>query len=375
MSIPWLGPKRVAVIPVINSQVDSQPQADWMDLINSRVFFSPDPQTGFDVSLQHYIRTISHGEAFITGGTFSLAVTDDADTIGAGLRSLPPNHGFDHALIVLPHSVGSDRGGWAVWDFEPVNGISRAARVAMFGNTTLTKLQPLGVWAMELLHITTEFGDLYNVTPELGRYDIMACSCGTHPTVHTKRAMGWIAADYVITHNSPTLGYQLHAHALPPPPPRRRVYAVQIPSRSSRNHFLVEARLKLDPYEQASQVSSGIPTEGVIIYEVASELEVYLRTPVPLQPGERYSNEDAGFDVDVTDTIAGGFAITVRKLEHPECRSIFQQIVRLESELREESDPDERRRIRQEISELRDQGNELGCQLPRFNLKREVINY
>jgi hypothetical protein len=52
--------------------------------------------------------------------------------------------------------------------------------------------QPLGVWAMEVTHMVTRFGDLYGIPDSPGRYDVTDCSCGTHPSSYTKYALGWL---------------------------------------------------------------------------------------------------------------------------------------------------------------------------------------
>jgi hypothetical protein len=79
--------------------------------------------------------------------------------------------------------------------------------------------QPVGTWAMTL-HMVTEFGDLYNVTPNLGRYDVMANNnASSHPSAHTKSAMGWISPSGIVRHGTGTSSYVLHAIGPRQPPP------------------------------------------------------------------------------------------------------------------------------------------------------------
>jgi hypothetical protein len=80
-----------------------------------------------------------------------------------------------------------------------------------------------------------------------------------------------------------------------------------------QRYYLVETRLKTDPYETgASGLSSGIPSEGVVVYEVDESVwaPMKLRTPTALRVGERFQI-DASMTVMVTDTVPGGFRITV----------------------------------------------------------------
>ena len=87
---------------------------------------------------------------------------------------LPSGHGYTHLLAVLPHAFGAHRDAWAWWDVDPRNGITASATVALFEDPNQTRRQSTGVWAMETLHMVTEFGDLYNGSPSTGAYDVMA---------------------------------------------------------------------------------------------------------------------------------------------------------------------------------------------------------
>jgi hypothetical protein len=82
---------------------------------------------------------------------------------------LPSGHGYTHLLAVLPHAFGVHRDAWAWWDVDPRNGITAFATVALFEDPNQTRRQSTGVWAMETVHMVTEFGDLYNGSPSTGR--------------------------------------------------------------------------------------------------------------------------------------------------------------------------------------------------------------
>jgi hypothetical protein len=354
MHAPWLGTRRVAFIPVINRQVDQTPPLDFAAQVERRVFYDPDPQTGVDRGLRTYIHTISYGKAGLDARVFPMAVSPDADTVGVGLRSLPANHGYTLAVVVVP-SGGRDRGGFAWIHASPVNGVPNFARVNL--------MESLGTWAMELLHIATEFGDLYNVEPDMGRYDTMACACGPHPSAHTKLDMQWLSATGVPTKiGGARSSYNLHALGLLQPPPPGRVAAVRIPSRVSANHFLVEARLGVDPYERSSFASSGIPGEGVIVYEVASRTKVYLRTATALAVGQKYTAPtNEGFTVQVSSAIPGGFTVAIETRPHPDCPRLLEQIEALEESIEGEEDPFLRRRLLSQLRQLQTRASTLGC--------------
>lgn len=304
MHAPWRGPKKVAFVPVLNVNVDTNPPADFRDRVFQRVFFDPHPTTNIDRSLQRYIETVSYGRATLAPSVLNVVThtAPDADTVGTGLRSLPSGHDFDAACIVLL-SGGLHRTGFAWWHAQAVNGLEDFARVNL--------QEGLGVWAMEVMHCLTEFGDLYNVDPHLQGFDNMACSCGTHPSTHTKIELQWLSPSTFATKSR--FGedtFDLHAVGLPQPLPPGRWMAVRIPASTGSNYFTVEAHLRSDQYENATYASSGLPSEGVIVYEVLGKHEVYLRTPRALGVGDRFSNDD-GLDVQVTRQLFGGFRVAI----------------------------------------------------------------
>jgi hypothetical protein len=335
----WNGGRRIAIIPVFNRQVDQQPPPDWTEQVRARAFFDPEPGTRLDRSLQRYIQTTSSGKAYIMGTVFPTVAAPDEDTVGVGLNSLPAGHGYNYAMIVLPHSMGPHRGGFAWWDAAPVNGVRNFARVAMFNDQTLASRQNIGVWAMELLHIVTEMSDLYNVTPMLDRYDIMACACGPHPSTHTKAIFGWLNGGAISTHSiSTTASYTLHAVSQQQPAPSWRTTAVKVKSRVNPGHYLIEARIGTDVYDGASTISSGIPGDGVIVYEVQGEVEVYLRTTARLQVGDVFDDSDEGLSVRVTGSEPGGFNITIISEGPDRCTQLAEQIKLLQTQIDLETD-------------------------------------
>ena len=362
MAVAWTGVQRIAIVPVWNDLVDAPPDSDFGEQVTSRVFYDPQGMSGDDDSLENYVWTVSYGQASISGAVFRTVRSSGTDVTGAAMDSLPPGHGYTHLLAVLPHGFGPHRGAWAWWDTAPRNGITAFARVALFEDPNQTRRQSTGVWAMETLHMVTEFGDLYNVSPSMGSYDVMASAgSSSHPCAHTKAAMGWIAPADIVRHGSGTRSYLLHAIGLRQPPPPGRVTAVRIPSRSGSRSFLVETRLEVDQYERRDGSGDGVPGEGVIVYEVASQLDVKLRTSVALGAGQRYSNPDEGISVSVAGTVAGGHRVSITRSEDPKCEEIRERIEFLLEELKTTTDIDERKVLLKALGAARQRAQALGC--------------
>jgi hypothetical protein len=304
---PWIGQRHAVFVPVIDSHVDLDPVPDFVERILRRIFYDPHPSTGVDRALQRYVSQVSYGKASLAATVTDVVVSNTPDTMGAARKSIPEDNPYDVVVAVLS-SGGPDRDAWAWWDNTPISGIGDFCRVNLD--------EGLGTWAMEITHSLTSFGDLYNFNPHLGPFDNMACNCGTHPSVHTLVHLQWLAQSAVAVkadHGEDV--YTLHPVGLSQPAPPGHVMAVRTPARSGSTYYMVEARIRSDPYESPSYASSGIPTEGVIVYEVADKLEVYLRTPSALKVGESFSPE-AGLDIAVIRERYGDFRVTVdRHLE------------------------------------------------------------
>lgn len=320
---PWVGGHRFAIVPVFNRQVDREIPSDWEYKLRRRMFYHPDAATGLDRSFQHYLHALSYGRAFLDGQFFPPVWSDDAEVNIPAMESLPEGHGYTDLIVILPHSFGQHRGGWAFMDVSPVNGITSWARIAMFDDRDMTRLQPLGVWAMEILHVATRMGDLYNTQPNLAAYDVMADAGATaHASAHTKSLFGWLPEGRIIE-NDGAHDYVLHPIGLSQPPPPGRVTAVKIPSLTQeRIHFMVEARMAVDQFERKDSSSDGLPgisgssltaKEGVIVYEVRSDEMVFLRSGMALGVGEEYVNvtEDESIRLLVKEQLEDGFVVAI----------------------------------------------------------------
>lgn len=361
---PWTGVRRIAFIPVWNRRVDSPPPTDWIDQVRARVFYDPNPTSQIDRSFRRYLQTASSGMADFEGAVFPVVAADDDDTVGAGLNSLPSSHGYDSAVIILPHSAGPHRGGFAWFPGPTTNGVSYFCRVAMFSDATFSDPKTLGVWMMEILHMTTSFGDLYNNVPSIGSFDVMSCACGTHPSSHTKSAIGWFSSNAIKGHALGKKGtYSLHPVSLPQPAPPWRATAVRVASRTTTGHFMVEARLRTDQYEANSEISSGIPGEGVIVYEVQGTTEVFLRTPVPLQVGETFADMSEKLKIKVVEEETGGFRISIDTGSVSRCVQLGKQIEALATSIELEEDLFVKKQLISALQKAKAEFRQLGCLL------------
>ena len=300
----WIGRKRLALIPVHRPSArppDNPVPADWAGDIMRRMIFDPNT-AGMDRSLRTYIHTASSGLADLDAVVYPMQTIDAQDVppdalesqMGAQLRAA----GFDAAALVMLGGPGAGTGllgGY--W-----------ARFVM--------LEDVGVWAMEFMHCLTGFGDLYTFGGNMGRFDEMAASSGSHPSAYTKVAIGWLAPATVAQPGSQVTTYDLHSIGLVQPPPSGRVAAVRIGSQ--KPYLMIEARQKVDQFEGGTP--GGIPNEGVIIYQVqtsdplgnaqSATAPVTLLTNPALQPGGSFTAL-TGLKVEVLNALPGGFSIRV----------------------------------------------------------------
>jgi hypothetical protein len=175
----WIGRKKIAFVPLSRSNAhppDLIPP-DWENDILRRVLYDPDPRTGKDKSLRAFIHTVSSGVADLD------AIVTERHSVD--LQDVPPNilesemsarlraEECDAAAIVMlgGPGAGTNRGFWS--------------RFVM--------LEPVGTWAMELMHGLTGFTDIYpfdddvdQQDPVTGLYDQMSAAGATHPSAYTK---------------------------------------------------------------------------------------------------------------------------------------------------------------------------------------------
>ena len=296
----WIGRKKLAFVPLYRPNAippDFIPP-DWANDIRRRAVYDPDPQTGRDRSLRAYIHTVSSGRADLDAVVLPMEMIDQqnvpVDALDDRLGSRLRDQGFDAAAIVMlggPGAGTAQRGGF--W-----------ARFVM--------LEGVGVWAMEFLHCLTAFDDLYPFGGNMGTYDEMACSCGTHPSAYTKNAIGWLDDAAIFRHAGRVINYDLHPVSLIQPPASGQVAAVRIGNEVP--YLMVEARRRVDPFD------ARITAEGVIVYRVQTTHPlgsaqngmppVVLLTPTALGVGQSFVT-DTNVAVSVTGTTLSGFLTVV----------------------------------------------------------------
>jgi hypothetical protein len=291
----WIGVKRLAFIPVFRPRQDAVP-SDWTQQIEKRVFWDPD-SNGRDRSLRAFIHTTSYGRGDLDGSVLAPVSIDQIDVpVGSLEAEFGPSlrdQGFDAGALVMLGGAGAgtaQAGGFWV-RFVMVEGV--------------------GVWAMEFVHAVTGFGDLYIHPENIGRFDNMSASSGTHSCAFTKKSLGWLDPSAIAVHGTRAAGYDLHTIGLVQPPPTGRCAAVQIGSQEP--FVMLEARRKVDAFD------AGIPSEGVIVYEIVKADEdpsgnvrphIVLRTPTALMPGTAFRTS-AGVTVSVIGAITGGYLVKV----------------------------------------------------------------
>jgi hypothetical protein len=291
----------VAFVPVARPQIDAQP-SDWEAQILRRVYY--DPTTLGDISLRTFIQRTSHGRADIEGVVLPRVELNQLDVpVGAlGNRTSElREQGFDAGALVMLGGVGA----------------GTAERLGFWARFVM--LESVGVWAMELIHVLAQFGDLYLgpngiLTDHLGSFDTMAGATGSHLSAYTKRTLGWIDGGVVFSHVGGSQVYDLHDVGLPQPPPIGRASAVEIGS------LVVEAREMVDQFDARIRAATpGAPPQGVIVYEVENpDIDadalvhpfIRLKTPDPIQPGGVFISSN-GVTVRVLQSIPGGYTIQV----------------------------------------------------------------
>jgi hypothetical protein len=298
--MPWLGVKKLALVPVYrpNAMPPDVIPDNWSNVILERMLFFLNQQTRQDVSLRAYIHTVSSGRADLSAVVQPMQTIDQQDVPpGAFEASLGPSlraQGFDCAALVMLGGVGAgtSAGFWV--------------RFVMLEGT--------GVWAMEFMHSLTGFGDLYPFGGNMAGFDEMACSCATHPSAFTKRAIQWIDGSTIAHHRGVVGTYELYSISRKQPPPRGSVAAVQIGEQVP--YIMVESRQK-----GADQFDANIPSEGVIVYVVQTRdplgnpqnatAPVMLLTPTALKIGQRYASRSPVITVDVIGGDHNGFKVKI----------------------------------------------------------------
>lgn len=343
MTRTWIGPANYLFIPlVVNATAGyTQPPPQYRNFVQHRVYSDPDPTTGEDRSLMSYINDVSYGRASVNA-TVSTPVTltslaDDQSPTLLAINAQPDAHKYEYIAVVYPpnsRNAGSGMAQPGRIAFNPPRRPNLTRARCRFRHDA-----PIGTWAMEVIHNVTDIGDYYNGLKHPGRFDEMADAAATHPSTYTKMQAGWLESSAVPIHlGNRTATYQLHAIGLPHPAPSDRVAGVRIQAPDSSRYLIVEARLESDRWDRGFGGSSGVPSEGVVVYEFAPEADPWRREnkngPWPplelravLNAGERFEHHDTATKhpgvkdhrpgpgrhrmVTVTSSMVGGFAVEI----------------------------------------------------------------
>lgn len=347
--------------------------------LRQRLFFDVAVPHGIvDRSLRAYFDTVSYGLARFDADILEPV---EAVTTDEALQASSSVHNYEYVFIVFSMNGHEHRRPWAWYHDQPYrfnpprlgNVLKNGARASMRDD--------LGVWVMEVTHMLTGFGDLYGRANHPGSFDVMSCACGTHPSSYTKVSLGWLNAnDIPIATGGAAETFTIRALAARPPFGSNIAAAVRVPSSISNRYFLAEARLKLDIYEQGMpEVSDGIPSEGIVVYEVDEGVSppLMLRTQRALSRGDSFVDSAEGLVVrNITGDIGilGTATIAIEPTVSPGCSDLRSQIRDAENEIRElqevlrHATPTEKPAIVARIRELTAQvrnlsirARELGC--------------
>lgn len=107
------------------------------------------------------MHTVSDGKALLEADVFN-PVPVQTSHCGAmqdeAIATLPAGHTYEYACVVFTGGSHNCRG-WAFYENPPFPGTSNLRHWCYVSTG-----EGLGVWAMELMHTLTGFGDLYQTT-------------------------------------------------------------------------------------------------------------------------------------------------------------------------------------------------------------------
>jgi hypothetical protein len=368
----WNGSREVAFVLARAKELPIPP-ADWEDQVRARAFF--DPAAAAD--LRGYVRAASYGKARLVGDVYGPFDVTAKRANGSWDIGNAMDQAVDAAI-----ATGTVTGvTYFCVVFTDLPGPSHAFWNAGGGRCYVDMAAPPGVWAMENLHILTQFADLYGIPDSPGGFDVMDCACGTHPSAFTKANFGWLDPGAVTTVPPGKFSGQITLHALGSPlaqaPTPGRMHAIKVPAPTGQQYHLIEARLRVDQYEATTPgVSSGLPSEGVIVYWIDETAWPPVHRRAALSSGQTYKNANSGLELAVEGTVPLGFTVTLGKAEPPECAWIRGEIASGEADIRALQDdlryapPSEKPYIVAQIKQLQRQkallqqrGQSLGCTL------------
>src|SRR5680860_1438062 len=356
MARPWIGPARYLFIPLVVEATSGYdpPPPDYETFIQHRVFFDPDPVTGDDRSIVSYFSAVSYGRAAVDATVASPVtltnLTTEMNPTSLAIEAHPDAHLFEYIAVVYPPNQRGAGGGMAApgrFDFDPSREPNRTK-----GRCRFLWNDPVGTWAMEMIHITTGLGDFYNsAEARLGAFEEMDRAGATHLSTYSKLELGWLDPSSVPIHSGAG-SYTLQAISLNPAS-TTRVAGIKVQAKGSSRSLFIEARTRSDRWDRgfsprdpsdptSYEGSVGIPSEGVVVYEFAPEDDPWprtasdpngpwpplqLRTPTALTVGQTFTHHDShtmgdgtldhrsgvgrNRELTVASTVPGGFVVRI----------------------------------------------------------------
>lgn len=317
----WLGNQNVAYILTQGNGVGAAP-ADWQQIVSRRIFSDVDVATSFDRSVSAYIRSVSSGRADLSGQIFGpITVDPGVDASGntnwihamnlaitaTGQSGQLAN--FKYACVIFPGNPGPLGHAWwglPIGNFYPGSSIVGCCYV----NTP----DALGTYVMEHIHMIAAFDDLYGIPDAPGGFDEMACACGVHPSSYTKSQLQWLPKTEIASAAGNATESTFVIQALSETIQPGQFHAIRIDTDDPKVYLLVEARLRLDPYEAGTHgVSSGIPTEGIVVYRIDENSwpPVHLLASGLKSPGDSYVVAIGSVRIEIISMVGTTFHVKV----------------------------------------------------------------
>ncbi len=368
----WLGSKKIVFIPMIRPT--DPPMRRTAEAINQEVFrrilFNP---TENNRTFVEHVSRSSHGRASVEAVFLPAQFVPWADLRYGSTTPERSNNGVDYAIELARQAVAGTPGvDYYVCsigqgnDSEPgytgVPGVGGTASPERGWFRTHVQAA-VGEYLHEALHTISHLGEYYLVNPNVAEYDPMADTRGAHPTVFTKRLLGWLPSEDIIRHpRTGTVSYWVRhqgifgaSTALGP----AAVSVVDSVDGVSSGTYYIESRRPVDQFE--SVIGSG--RQGVIIYKVENEDTdpgtwvapvVKLVTQTALQPGNDMTIADGRIRVAVTTVSPQAAQISITAtggVNQANCNLLASRIENIERDI-ERLDPPRTQAQREQIARL-----------------------
>jgi hypothetical protein len=378
----WLGSKKIVFIPMIRptDPVDQRNEVAINAEVFRRILFNPSENNR---TFSEHVNRSSHGRASVDPIFLPARQVPWTDLAYGSTTPTPSENGVNYALDearkIVSGTPGVDyfvcsigQGNDSAPGYTGVGGVGGTAIPAKGWFRTHVQAA-VGEYMHEALHVITLLQHYYTTNPNVAEYDPMASTNGAHPTVFTKRLIGWMPSEEIARHpRSGQKSYWLRHQGIFAPGSIALGYAaVTVVDRGST--YYIESRYPVDQFE--SIISPA--RQGVIIYKVETEDGdpgamiapiLKLVTPRPLQQGVRITL-DGDIKVEVINTTPQSVQVSIIARSEPiTCQEVRNKISRLQRTIDDiertpETPEREKELIRQyaRLEKLEQQLVDLGC--------------